>query len=189
MKNPGFDSRGDHDGGKMKKTNSLWLNDGASMPYLIDGHNLIPKIHGLSLSEIDDEERLIKLLQEFGYRRRKQIEVFFDNSPSSQPRLGRFGFVTARFVRQGTTADQAIEQRLKRLGREAHNWTVVSSDQAVQASARFSHAHFIASETFAQELEQTLQESNEPPIDQDIHLDEGEIDDWLELFGGEEPES
>ncbi len=158
------------------------------MPYLIDGHNLIPKVRGLSLSEIDDEERLIKLLQEFGYLRRKQIEVFFDNSPSSQPRLGRFGFVTARFVRQGATADQAIEQRLRRLGREARNWTVVSSDQAVQASARFARAHFISSETFAMDLEQTLQASDEPHTDQDIQLDEEEINDWLEFFGDEDSE-
>ena len=35
------------------------------MPYLIDGHNLIPKVAGLSLKAVDDEMQLIELLQEF----------------------------------------------------------------------------------------------------------------------------
>lgn len=44
------------------------------MPYLIDGHNLIPKI-GLRLSEPDDELELIRLLQDFARLRRQPIEV------------------------------------------------------------------------------------------------------------------
>ena len=35
------------------------------MPYLIDGHNLIPKVRGLSLQSMDDEMELVELLQEF----------------------------------------------------------------------------------------------------------------------------
>ena len=50
------------------------------MPYLIDGHNLIPKIPGLSLEMLDDEDRLIELLQEFARVRRQRIEVFFDQA-------------------------------------------------------------------------------------------------------------
>ena len=34
------------------------------MPYLIDGHNLIPKL-GLRLESLDDEMELIAILQEF----------------------------------------------------------------------------------------------------------------------------
>ena len=95
------------------------------MPYLIDGHNLIPKVAGLSLKAVDDEMQLIELLQEFcriGASRWR----YFDNSPPGQPGSGAFGPVTARFVREGRTADDAIAARLKRLGRSARNWTVVS---------------------------------------------------------------
>jgi uncharacterized protein len=106
------------------------------MPYIIDGHNLIPKLPGLELSDIDDESRLIELLQEFCRRQRKRVEVYFDNAPPVERRAQSFGAVTARFVRQGTTADAAIRARLARLGRSARNWTVVSSDQEVQAAAR-----------------------------------------------------
>ncbi len=106
------------------------------MPYLIDGHNLIPKIPGLSLQAEDDEQQLITLLLEFCRLQRKQVEVYFDNAPPGGVRARNFGNVIARFVRQGSTADQAIRQRLERLGRAARNWTVVSSDLAVQTEAR-----------------------------------------------------
>ena len=43
------------------------------MPYLIDGHNLIPKL-GLRLDSLDDEEQLIPRLQEFCRLRRAQVE-------------------------------------------------------------------------------------------------------------------
>ena len=35
------------------------------MSYLIDGHNLIPKIPGLTLRQMDDENELIEILQRF----------------------------------------------------------------------------------------------------------------------------
>jgi hypothetical protein len=154
------------------------------MPYLIDGHNLIPKVPGLSLDEIDDEERLIDLLQAFCQRQHRQVEVFFDKAPPGGVRARNLGLVTARFVRQGTTADDAIRSRLERLGREAANWTVVSSDRAVQAAARAAQAHFVPSETFAKQLLQTLDETR---VDQgsraEVSLNQDEVDEWLELFG------
>src|SRR5512136_487989 len=116
------------------------------MPYLIDGHNLIPKIPGLNLQSLDDEEQLIKLLQEYCRRQRKQVEVFFDQASPGGVRARNFGLVTARFVRQGTTADQAIHERLTRLGKLARNWTVVSSDLTVQSWAKAAQARAMASE-------------------------------------------
>ena len=46
------------------------------MPYLIDGHNLIPRL-GLRLDSMDDEMELIAILQEFYRTERRQVEVFF----------------------------------------------------------------------------------------------------------------
>jgi uncharacterized protein len=156
------------------------------MPYLIDGHNLIPKISGLSLQAINDEDQLIELLLEFCRRRRKQAEVFFDNNPSGQPRSQKYSLIIARFIRQGQIADDAIQARLVRLGRNARNWTVVSSDLAVQASARAAHAHYISSEIFAQQLEQTLSSASPDPEKQsDASLTNDELNNWLELFGGD----
>jgi predicted RNA-binding protein with PIN domain len=157
------------------------------MPYLIDGHNLIPKIPGLNLQALDDEEQLIQLLQEYCRRERKQVEVFFDNAPPGGVRARNFGLVIARFVRQGSTADQAIGERLTRLGRLARNWTVVSSDLAVQDSARSARARSMPSEIFARLLATTLDERS---VDQGENAQAGiagdDVDDWLRLFGGED---
>jgi uncharacterized protein len=105
------------------------------MPYLIDGHNLIPKVPGLNLSDIDDEMELVELLQVFCRRKRKTAEVYFDQAPPGFSGRRRFGQVTAYFVPQGHSADDAIRQRLKHLGKAARNWAVVSSDHQVQVGS------------------------------------------------------
>ena len=158
------------------------------MPYLIDGHNLVPKVPGLSLEAIDDEARLLELVQEYCRKTRKQAEVYFDNAPAGGVRARNLGLVVARFVRQGTTADEAIRQRLVRLGREARNWTVVSSDLAVQASARASQAHYVSSDIFARTLLGALDEQTaDQGANADPSLSQAEVDDWLKLFGDERP--
>jgi uncharacterized protein len=159
------------------------------MPYLIDGHNLIPKIPGLNLQALDDEEQLIKLLQEYCRRTRKQVEVFFDNAPPGGVRARNFGLVIAKFVRQGSTADQAIRERLTKLGRMARNWTVVSSDLAVQSAARAAQARPMPSEAFARLLVSAF---DTQAVDQgdniDAAVDKDELAGWLELFGSQDTE-
>src|SRR5918996_1831194 len=123
------------------------------MPYLIDGHNLIPKL-GLRLDSIDDEMELITILQEFCRLEQRQVEVFFDGAPAPQAGTRKLGAITAHFVRLGATADNAIRIRLKKLGKSARNWTVVSSDRQVQAEARAVHAEVISSDSFAAMLQQ-----------------------------------
>ena len=56
------------------------------MPYIIDGHNLIPRIPDLSLQDIDDEMQLVEMLQDFCRISRKKVEVYFDNAPPGQLR-------------------------------------------------------------------------------------------------------
>lgn len=155
------------------------------MSYLIDGHNLIPKIQGLSLQAMDDEERLISLLQEFCRAARKPVEVYFDNAPAGHARSQKYGAVHAHFIRQGTPADQAIEGRLIRLGKQARNWTVVSSDRRVQTAAKAAHARVLSAEAFASLMEQTRQ--NKPSDEGDEPgLSRAEVEEWLDLFGGKE---
>lgn len=156
------------------------------MPYIIDGHNLIPKIPGLSLQDIEDEIQLVKMLQEFCRINRKRVEVFFDNAPPGQPVARNYGSVVARFVREGGTADQAIHSKLKRLGGEARNWTVVSSDREVQVNARNLRSKVISSEVFAQQLMEVLGESAESPPDSQGELSQKEVEDWMHIFGIDE---
>ncbi len=154
------------------------------MPYLIDGHNLIPKIRNLSLESMDDEMELVVMLQEFCQRRQKQVEVFFDNAQPGQPRARNFGNVIARFIPSPKTADQAIHDKLVRLGATARNWTVVSSDHAVQNSSRAARAQVLTSEAFARLLGESLKEDQiETKRRSETAMDEDELDEWMHLFG------
>ena len=156
------------------------------MPYLIDGHNLIPKIPGLSLKSIDDEIQLIQYLQDFCRQSGKNVEVYFDNAPAGQARTQNFGPVKAHFVHAGRTADDAIVDRLLKLGRASQNWTVVSSDRQVQASARAAHASVISSDEFVKLiLSSQPGEDSDHGADAEISLSSVEIDEWMDLFGGE----
>jgi len=149
------------------------------MPYLIDGHNLIPKL-GLRLDSIDDEMELITILQEFCRLEHRQVEVFFDGAPGPHAGTRKLGTVTAHFVRLETTADNAIRRRLKTLGRGARNWTVVSSDRQVQAEARAMSAEVVSSESFAGTLKHARNSTPKP--DPDKKLSPKEVEDWLKLF-------
>ena len=149
------------------------------MPYLIDGHNLIPKL-GLGLDSVDDEMELIAILQEFSRLEHRQIEVFFDGAPTDQAGTRKYGSVTAHFVRQGDTADNAIRKRLKKLGKSARNWTVVSSDRQVQAEARAMHAEVVSSDSFAGMLKHARDSAPKPYPER--KLSPQEVDDWLKLF-------
>lgn len=156
-----------------------WHKVQLAMPYLIDGHNLIPKL-GLRLDSMDDEMELVAILQEFCRLERRQAEVFFDGAPAGQAGTRKLGAVTAHFVRLGDSADNAIRRRLERLGKSAKNWTVVSSDRQVQAEARAAHAEVTSSDAFAAMLKQVR--STAPKLDSDRNLSAKEVEDWLKLF-------
>ncbi|MFN2159970.1 MAG: NYN domain-containing protein [Anaerolineales bacterium] len=157
------------------------------MPFIIDGHNLIPWVPGLSLDEIDDEIRLVELLQEFCRRERKRVEVYFDRAAPGGSRLRKFGNVTARFVRHGRTADEAISEKLRRLAGEARNYTVVSSDHSVQAAARAARARVLTSADFVGILLADNTESSNESESANKKLSQSEVDEWLDIFnsGGE----
>jgi uncharacterized protein len=150
------------------------------MPYLIDGHNLIPKL-GLRLDALDDELELISRLQEFCRLRRAQVEVYFDGAPPGQATTRKAGAVTAHFVRQGSSADAAIEIRLARLGKTARNWTVVSSDRRVQQAARAVHASVLSSEEFAREMS-GIKAMGSDQLKTETTLAPDEVEEWLDIF-------
>jgi len=151
------------------------------MPYLVDGHNLIPKV-GLRLDSFGDEMELVAVLQEFARLHRRQVEVYFDGAPVDQAGTRGLGTVKATFVRTGTTADAAIARRLKKLGRAAKNWTVVSSDRQVQADARAVRAEVLSSEEFARLLQQTPRvETGKPAAERKVSP--AEVEEWLKIFG------
>ncbi len=155
----------------------------SAMPYLVDGHNLIPKL-GLRLDSPDDEMQLIGILKEFARLSRRDAHVFFDGAPAGQARTKRFARVTAHFVRVGRTADDAIKAELSRLGPAARNWIVITSDRVVQTEARAAHAGVVSSEEFAMQLRRVQQKGQRREGERELTPDE--INEWLRLFDGKE---
>ncbi len=151
------------------------------MFWIIDGHNLIPHVPGISLRDLDDESKLIQWLLDFARVEQDTIAVYFDQAPVGQPAVKKFGRVTAHFVRIGKTADQAIGERVQREGKSARNATVVSSDQQVQRNARALHAAIISSPEFVQKViaasqKKSVTEKQEP------NITTNEVEEWMSLF-------
>ncbi|MDH5605685.1 MAG: NYN domain-containing protein [Anaerolineae bacterium] len=152
------------------------------MPFLIDGHNLIGKYPHLNLDDLDDEQALIEILQEYCRHNDRKAEVYFDKASPGGARAQVHGRVTVRYVREGDTADHAIARHLKRLENEAANWTVVSSDLEVIASAKRAKARSITAEEFTTRLTAEAAGAGES---EDPALSKDEIDEWMGLFGEE----
>ena len=155
---------------------------GRQMPYLVDGHNLIPHVPGINLADLDDEQALIDLLAEFCRTRRQKVEVFFDRAAPGRAGATNRGLLTATFVAASLTADEAIRRRLKKLGKDARNWKVVSSDRQVQAEALAAHATVVPSPDFAASLF-AVQDNGQSPSPRPGHdLSPEELQEWLHLF-------
>lgn len=157
------------------------------MPYLIDGHNLIPYIPGLSLKDLDDEIALIQVLQGFASQHKTKVEVYFDQAPAARAGSRSFGAVRAHFVRQDSTADKAMINRLSRMGKDAKNWTVVTSDREILVEARSAHSQTLKSAEFAAELKRVISGNSDDSDKKDApEISNGEVDYWLGQFEGSE---
>lgn len=153
------------------------------MTYLIDGHNLIPHIPGLKLSDLDDETVLIKILQEFSHKTRRPVEVYFDRAAPGHAGSRQIGLVKTIFIHTQSTADQAIIKRLHTIGKEASNFTVVTSDVRIQAEAKACHAKVISAKEFANTLSDLLQHhASKDNKNENVALGQNEIQEWLDIF-------
>lgn len=151
------------------------------MQWIIDGHNLIPHVRGLSLSDLDDEQSLIDLLMHFCRAKRDRALVFFDRA---QPGFGgeqKYGGVRAVFVPQPGTADGAIASYLRKQGARAKNDTLVSSDRMVQASGRAQHLKVLSSQDFAARISAALASPPTPDAPEKT-LSPEDLLMWEQLF-------
>jgi predicted RNA-binding protein with PIN domain len=153
------------------------------MSYIIDGHNLIPKIRGLSLDQMDDEAHLIQLLMKFCQLKKAHAVVFFDKAALGQQRKSNHGAVSAIFVSDRRKADDAIHDYLVVHRREARNLIVVSSDREVQRDAHSFHAVVLSTDDFSEQLSKSLSPMNQVSGEQEVKpLTPEEVDEWEKLF-------
>lgn len=158
------------------------------MQYIIDGHNLIPHVGGISLQDLDDEQALIDTLTPWLRAKRSRAVVFFDRAAPGQAGERNFGLVRAVFVPQGQTADDAIAAYVQKLKGAARNFTLVSSDRMVQAAGRAYHAAILSSDQFARQLDDLPRQAKAAP---EVTLSPEEVSAWEELFnqyGGQPPD-
>jgi uncharacterized protein len=147
------------------------------MPYLIDGHNLIPKVPGIKLGDLDDEMALFILLNNHFKKLRKKAIVYFDcAAPGSSP-VKNTAFLSAHFVNKSSSADQVIINTLKELSGDARNYTIVTSDHWIADHARAIGASVVSSEDFANIL---YIDDQKPTKTQKKQPDD--IDYWLKIF-------
>jgi predicted RNA-binding protein with PIN domain len=157
------------------------------MPILIDGHNLIGQLPGISLADPDDEAQLVMLLRRYAARRRgRKLIVIFDGGVYGHPEnLNGYG-VEARFARAPADADAELIRRIRAI-RRRDEWLVVSSDRAVAGEAQARGIPVLSAHEFARRLaamggpKATLRDKRN-----DRPLSRAEIEEWMRLFGVEE---
>lgn len=153
--------------------------------YLIDGHNLIPKIRGLSLRQDNDEAVLIGILQDFKRISGKKMEVYFDGAPADQAGTRKMGGIQTHFIKKGQTADDAIIRRLQNMGKRAKQMTVVTSDRRIVRNVQSMHGTVLSSEAFAKMIQTALQNAPGGGKPDPGKMSDRDLDDWLALFGEE----
>ena len=157
------------------------------MPLLIDGHNLIGQIPGLSLADPDDEGDLVMLLRRYTTARRgRKIVVVFDHGVYGHAQtLDGYG-VSCHFARSPQDADAQLIKRIRALKRP-RDWTLVTSDRQVARAAEEYGVRVISSHVFARQLLAPASPTVAPAEQRDISQSEAQIDEWMRLFG-EAPE-
>lgn len=149
---------------------------------VIDGHNLIPKVRGIQLSDPDDENKLIQMVSEYCRLSRTRADLFFDGAPAGAGLRSRLGLVSVHYIRVGTTADDAIICHLRGEGPNAKNILVVSSDNRVKTEARALRAEVMNSDQFAQTMLNTLNSPVIPDSKRELPPTAEEVEEMLDLM-------
>ena len=154
------------------------------MQYLIDGHNLIGKLHDISLDDPDDEAKLVQKLLGFVARTRRKCVVIFDHGlPGGSSRMSTSG-VKVVFAAHNERADDVIMRRIRK-EKNPTMWTVISSDNEVLASARRHRMQALKSLDFVALLRRPPAPPK-PDVSEaaDVKLSADEVNEWLDLFSG-----
>ena len=147
------------------------------MPFLIDGHNLVPHIRGLRLDDPDDEQKLIALLRAYLVRVDKKGVVFFDKGVPGGAGNWSNNVLEVRFAPAPRTADDLIRDRLVK-ERNPRGLVVVSADRAVVTAARRAGAIVQHPAEFAEQLVEPAKK--EQPKEAGLSADE--VAEWEKAF-------
>jgi uncharacterized protein len=155
--------------------------------YIIDGHNLIPKIPGLSLSDPDDEVKLIERVNHFCRLTRSYAELFFDHAAQGHAGIKAGGLVRVHFIHQGSDADTAIKIFIENQGAKAAQFIVVSSDQQLRSAAKLRGTPFLTSEEFSSKMQQVFARPEAEESLRNAPLSPSDLADWEDFFNSDHP--
>lgn len=160
------------------------------MHYLIDGHNLIAKIPDIDLNDPNDEVELILRLKSWAAASpKRKVTVYFDGGlPGGIEHRLSTSDIKVIFTPEGTTADSLIIKRIRKI-QNPPEYTLVTSDHQIIAAAQKRRLHHLRSEAFSVQMGQEKQKRTAPPSPlpetDDPKISDGEVAEWLELFGPE----
>ncbi len=157
------------------------------MPYLIDGHNLIGQLPDLSLTDPDDEAKLVLKLIGFVARTGKKVVVVFDHGlPGGKSKMSTHS-VEVVFASNPGDADSIMKGRIAK-AKDTAQWTVVSNDHAVLDAAKARGMKTVRSRDFAPLLNDTTQRKQVAKRAggeaSDVYVSPQEVEEWLKVFGG-----
>ena len=155
-----------------------------SVSILIDGHNLIGQLKDLSLTDPDDEAKLVQRLRVYRNVANRPITVIFDSGATyCPPHNLSGGGVEAIFASVNSSADRHIISRIKHSANPC-SLLVVSSDHEIQAVARSRGAGVLTSQEFARKMTHTHAPKHErrKRVSREQALSAREVDEWLVIF-------
>lgn len=162
------------------------------MHYLIDGHNLVASLPDIDLSDPDDEAKLVEKLRRWtAASSKRRVTVIFDAGlPAGLSHGLSGGPIKAVFAPGNATADDLIIQRIRNVT-NVQGYAVVTSDHAVIRVAQQRRMTVIRSQAFAQEMQREIEQRRSGGKKRartgESNMSPAELEEWLNLFGGEPP--
>jgi predicted RNA-binding protein with PIN domain len=146
-------------------------------------------MHDLSLSDPDDEEKLIARLRSLTQRIQKRITVVFDPNPyDNTPPIGhgksQYGLLTVIYANPGRKADDVIRYIVGGL-KDKQALTVITSDAAV---ADFTHRCGVRVQSSTDFIRwMNAQMSSKPKADAKPIGSSKEVVNWADVFTEPDP--
>jgi predicted RNA-binding protein with PIN domain len=157
--------------------------------FIIDGNNLLHTIFKIeedsgAISDIS----LCRILSRYFRLTGEKGEIIFDGTgPPDKGRFDNISGLEVFFAGPGTDTDTVIEDKI-RASTAPKGLTIVSSDRRLRSAAHTRRATSIKSDVFWNDVQKQLSRKRpeKEPTEKRQGLNEGETEQWLEIFGFEQ---
>ena len=157
--------------------------------FIIDGNNLLHAIIKLEQdSKAISDVGLCWILSRYFKLTAEKGEIIFDGTgPPDKSRFDNISNLEVSFAGIGTDTDTVIEDKVA-ASTAPKGLTIVSSDRRLRAAARTRRATSVKSDVFWNDVQKQLNRKRpiKEPTQKRQGLNEGETEQWLEIFGFEQ---